>query len=341
MTNDLILHVKALKEVDERHPVPALWAKAFSDAGGDPSQAKAQYMKLRVVDLSMQKKERATNPRGPVTQAVAPKPLTRGAPHRRDATQWRPGSPRLWAAATGLVVLVGAMQLLPVSTINPFATPRTPSASGSIDPDVRERQSPRPPGARPASTAPVPVDAAAQTSLGDQYYGGRGMPRDQAAAAAWYLKAAEQGYTKAQVNLAVMYKFGEGVARDYAKSAAWFRKAADQGDPAAQVNLGTLYEFGQGVAQDDAESATWYRKAADQGDARALAYLAPMYETGRGVPQDYVEAYKLWNLAVARTPAWETELAADAAMNRDNVAAKMAPAQVAEAQRLSREWRPR
>src|SRR5208283_2336200 len=48
MTNDLILHVKALKEIEGQHPVPALWAKAFSDAGGDANRAKAQYMKLRV-----------------------------------------------------------------------------------------------------------------------------------------------------------------------------------------------------------------------------------------------------------------------------------------------------
>ena len=107
------------------------------------------------------------------------------------------------------------------------------------------------------------------------------------------------------------------------------------------MNLGTLYEFGQGVAQDDAESAIWYRKAADQGDARGLAYLGSLYETGRGVPQDYVEAYELWNLAVARTPAWETELAAEAVTNRDNIAAKMAPAQIAAAQRRSRDWKPR
>jgi len=42
MTNDMIFHVKALKEVDENCPVPALWAMAIADACGNPDRAKAR-----------------------------------------------------------------------------------------------------------------------------------------------------------------------------------------------------------------------------------------------------------------------------------------------------------
>ena len=49
--------------------------------------------------------------------------------------------------------------------------------------------------------------------------------------------------------------------------------------------------------------------------------------------QDYVLAHMWYNLAAAQD-------AGVAAKNRDRVAAKMTPAQIAEAQRLAREWKP-
>jgi len=338
MTNDMIFHVKALKEVDEGRPVPKLWAMALADQGGDPHRAKTRYMKLRVLDLSIQQREFA-NAEQRRAAAAASRALPEGTPSPRVPMQMRAAWPRPWVSAAGLLVLMAATQLLPIGNMNPFAWPRMQLANASIEPDARQHQAPKLLAMNHTAPDPAPVDAAAQTRLADQYYGGQGMPKDHAAAATWYRKAAEQGYAKAQVNLAVMYKFGEGLSRDYEKSASWFRKAADQGDPAAQVNLGLLYEFGQGVAQDDAASATWYRKAADQGDARALIYLGSLYEAGRGVPQDYVEAYKLWSLAVVRTPAWETELEAEAVKNRDNVATKMTSGQIIQAQKLSRDWK--
>jgi hypothetical protein len=58
-----------------------------------------------------------------------------------------------------------------------------------------------------------------------------------------------------------------------------------------------------------------------------------MYVDGHGVPQDYVQAHMWFNLAGASGVA-------KALKNRDTVAAKMTPAQIAEAQRLAREWKP-
>ena len=59
-----------------------------------------------------------------------------------------------------------------------------------------------------------------------------------------------------------------------------------------------------------------------------------MYSRGEGVPQDYVQAHMLFNLAAsAGLPS--------GLKNRDTVAKKMTPAQVAEAQKLAREWKPK
>jgi TPR repeat protein len=101
-----------------------------------------------------------------------------------------------------------------------------------------------------------------------------------------------------------------------------------------------MYYTGEGVPQDYAEAIKWYRKAAEQGDARAQFNLGNMFRTGKGVPQDYVEAHRWLNLAAANYPASEKEKRDRAASNRDNVAAKMTPAQIAKAQKLAREWKP-
>ncbi len=64
-----------------------------------------------------------------------------------------------------------------------------------------------------------------------------------------------------------------------------------------------------------------------------------MYGDGWGVPQDYVQAHMWYNLAASRLPPGkDRDLAAE---NRDIIAERMTPAQIAEAQRLAREWKPK
>ncbi len=165
---------------------------------------------------------------------------------------------------------------------------------------------------------------------------------NHAEAVKWYRKAAEQGDADAQYNLAFLYTSG-GVAlaqdyaeADYAEAAKWYRKAAEQGHAAAQFFLGMMYAEGQGVPQDYGQAAKWYRIAADQGHAGAQFNLGVMYYHGRGVPRDFVQAHMWFNLAASRSPPGEVR--DKAAAVRDGLAAKMTPAQVAEAQRLAREW---
>ncbi len=62
-----------------------------------------------------------------------------------------------------------------------------------------------------------------------------------------------------------------------------------------------------------------------------------MYSMGRGVPQDYVQAHKWFNLAAATHT--EKEARDRAVKARDRVAARMTPAQIAEAQKRAREWK--
>ena len=62
-----------------------------------------------------------------------------------------------------------------------------------------------------------------------------------------------------------------------------------------------------------------------------------MYANGRGVPRDYVAAHMWFNLAGAQSSGDQRDEVAKA---RDGVEAKMTPEQIAEAQRLAREWKP-
>jgi clan AA aspartic protease (TIGR02281 family) len=88
------------------------------------------------------------------------------------------------------------------------------------------------------------------------------------------------------------------------------------------------------------EAAKWLRKAADQGAAQAQFNLGGMYLDGQGVPQDYVQAYKWYILASSRYPPSDEMKRQEAVQYRDYIGSRMSPRQIAEAQKLAREWRP-
>jgi hypothetical protein len=120
---------------------------------------------------------------------------------------------------------------------------------------------------------------------------------------------------------------------DYPTALRLFRSLADQGTARAQNELGGMYADGKGVPRDYAEAVKWYRLAADQGDALAQFALGTMYGNGQGMPQGYVRAHMWLNLSAAAGNQ-------KAKKNRDDVAQRMTPAQIAEAQKLVREWKP-
>ena len=90
---------------------------------------------------------------------------------------------------------------------------------------------------------------------------------------------------------------------------------------------------------DYATAIRLWRPLAEQGHADAQYSLGVMYSQGRGVPQDYVQAHMWFNLAASRLLPGEGYNAA--IQERNLVAERMTPAQIAEAETLSREWRPR
>ncbi len=121
---------------------------------------------------------------------------------------------------------------------------------------------------------------------------------------------------------------------DYDTALKEWRPLAEQGDAVAQNNLGGMYHNGQGVPKDYQEAAKWYRQAAEQGDAEAQFNLGEMYHRGQGVPRDDVLAHMWVTLAAAHGIAVAVKW-------RDLFEKPMTLDQLAEAQRLAKEWRPK
>ena len=126
---------------------------------------------------------------------------------------------------------------------------------------------------------------------------------------------------------------------DETEKMKWYRAAAEKGLPEAQKELGMCYSYGYcDEPRDEAAGARWFRFAAEQGSYSAQHSLGECYESGRGVPKDSVSAHMWYNLAHANYVGLVTSYGE---MMRDFVEEDMLPEQIAEAERLAREWKPK
>ncbi|MEJ2374554.1 MAG: tetratricopeptide repeat protein [Pseudolabrys sp.] len=202
-------------------------------------------------------------------------------------------------------------------------------------------------------------DARAQYKLGVMYLMGQGVKRNEAEALKWLRKSNEEkkafeaynrgdyatalrlyrplanrGEPTAQYVMGLMYANDQGVPQSYAAAMNWHKKVAEEGEALGQFSVGVMYLKGLGVRKNYAEAAKWFQKAADQGNAKAQYNLGSMYVKGEGVGQNYVRADLLLSLA-----AGQGIQAAKKA--RDKLLKSMTSAQIAEAQKLARNWKPK
>ena len=110
--------------------------------------------------------------------------------------------------------------------------------------------------------------------------------------------------------------------------------AAERDLAEAQFSLGVVYSQGLGVPQVYAEAAKWFRMAAEQGHDGAQFSLGVSYDKGEGVIQNSVFAHMWFNLAAAQGNN-------DAANYRDIVAKDMTRDQIATAQKMASDWKPK
>jgi hypothetical protein len=174
--------------------------------------------------------------------------------------------------------------------------------------------------------------ADAEFKIASLYIRGEGVPKDHAKALEFLTKAAEKGHPEAQYNLATLFSTGQSVTKDAAEAARWFQKAAEKGHPIAQSNLGVLYASGEVLEKDMDQALQWWRKAAEQGQPSAQFNLAQALLEGKSLPKDLVEAYKWYSLAAEQGDR-------DARRMRDALAVELAPSEIADGLKRSREFK--
>ncbi|MBV9303586.1 MAG: sel1 repeat family protein [Acidobacteriaceae bacterium] len=149
--------------------------------------------------------------------------------------------------------------------------------------------------------------------------------------------AIEHGMSSAQTELGWLY-FRKALKTEGFERIRLYKAASELGNVMAAFNLGEMYFHGKGIWKDYHEAFKWLSLAAEQGDFNAQMYLGTMYGRGDlGLPRDDVQAYMWFNLAAAQD-GHATELAAQ---RREAVARGMSLTEIAEAQQLAREWKPK
>jgi len=163
---------------------------------------------------------------------------------------------------------------------------------------------------------------------------GQGFAQDMALAARLYEKAAEAGLPLAQKRLAMMHDKGIGLGRDARLAAFWYERAAQGGNIRAMHNLATLLASGAHGKPDYAAAFRWYGEAAEAGLRDSQFNMGVLLARGIGARQDFAKAFQWFFLAA-------TEGDADAARKRDEIAARLSPADLATARSALAQWRPR
>lgn len=143
---------------------------------------------------------------------------------------------------------------------------------------------------------------------------------------------AEQGSPEDQYKLGLRYE--QALPLDPREAVYWYRMAAVQRHTDALYRLCVLSDIGRGLPQDYHEALRWCRLAIDQGHGQAMFIMATYYDKARAVSRDLVQAHRWYNLASAYGYH-------EGAKWRDRLALDMTPAQLAEAQLLARNWKPR
>ncbi|MDQ2634076.1 MAG: sel1 repeat family protein [Pseudomonadota bacterium] len=202
----------------------------------------------------------------------------------------------------------------PADTAAPEAAPETaPAAAPQSAPDVDRFGGPPADAAygafqrglymtalnlaRPRAEA---GDAAAQTLVAEILSRGLGVARDEAEAAKWYQRAAEQGVPEAQFQYALLLLDGRFVEKDPQGAYALMQAAAEAGNRLAQFNFAQLVVDREHGDAGMRKAVSYYQRAADAGLADAQYAMSQIYANGvGGRKRDDAEARR-WLLAAAR-----------------------------------------
>lgn len=174
-------------------------------------------------------------------------------------------------------------------------------------------------------------------ALGELYFNGAGVPRDEARGVGYFRRAAERGYPPSLEKMAELRWNGRAMPVDRAQAVLDARAAAEAGRPVAQFILGVALLTGEGTGKNLPEAASWFRRAAERGHPQAAHNLGAMLATGNGVAANPAEAYFWLAVGADRAPV---PLKAAYLRDRDNVAARLSPAEMSQVRARLAAWKP-
>jgi TPR repeat protein len=119
--------------------------------------------------------------------------------------------------------------------------------------------------------------------------------------------------------------------------------AAEKGDASSQFNLGVLHDNGLDdngypIENDRKGAIKWLLKAAQQGLPRAQSRLAQIYASGPETAEDIIKACTWFILATTSLSGIHRQMAQS---GYERISSQMTPAQIAEATRDAKNWKPK
>ena len=147
-------------------------------------------------------------------------------------------------------------------------------------------------------------DPAAINSVGVSLDRGAGHDKDDQAAYAYFLQAANLKDTVAQRNVGVKLLFGVGVVQSLPQARVWLQMAAGRGRSDAMSTLGDISLHGIGVPSSAIDALSWYGRGSEAGEPSAQLKKGWMLERGLGGKQSLVAAVGWYRKAAAQGNFW-------------------------------------
>ncbi len=179
-------------------------------------------------------------------------------------------------------------------------------------------------------------DGSAQFALGSMYADAQGVPPDDVKAYVWLSLASADFVRSARPDNLAEAKRKQVSARMTPAQIRQAQQLARDWKPwPTNEDAVAAYKI-----QDYKTALRIFNFLAYRGDVAAQASLGSMHARGEGVTPDLVSAYMWFNLVLTK-PGISNEMYADLAKKSQTALVEhMNPAQVAQAEKLTREWKP-
>ncbi len=229
----------------------------------------------------------------------------------------------------------------------PAAAQHTEAAPAAAMPDVVTARSSTPPRIADLKPADLPPnitpgglrkaalagDAVALFEVASRMAEGRGITQNLPAAVRLFERLGAEGYAPAQFRVANMYEKGTAGRRDLVLAKAWYERAAERGNVRAMHNLAVIYAEGGTGGPDYPAAVRWFERAAEYGVSDSQYNLAILKARGLGTERDLKGSLRWFSVAAAQGDA-------DAARKRDEVAARLSPAELEAALDGAQKFKP-